>query len=114
MTGSPSILACSQKRAHPLSCAARTIVGADDGAVYDLVPDDDALFGAKSADPTTDSDIAGTSSVVEEDEPGAKRSRLADEWSESESDGDSDDDGGDDFESTSDNDGQKTLLGYFT
>ena len=48
---------------------------------------------------------------MEEDEPGAKRSRLADEWSESESDDDSDDDGGDDLVSTSDNDGQKPSLG---
>ena len=47
---------------------------------------------------------------MEEDEPGAKRSRLADEWSESKSDGGSDDDGGDDFESTSDDDGQKPCL----
>ena len=44
---------------------------------------------------------------MEEGEPGAKRSRLADEWSESGSDGDSDDDGGDDLESTSDDNGQK-------
>ena len=36
--------------------------------------------------------------------------RLADEWSESESDDDSDDDRGDDFESTSDDDGQKPCL----
>ena len=100
----------SQKRAHPSGCAAPTIVGADDGVVHDLAPDDDALFGAKSADPTSDSDTAGTSSVVEEDEPGAKRSRLADEWSESESDDDSDDDGGDDFESISDDDRQKPCL----
>ena len=47
---------------------------------------------------------------MEEDEPGAKRSRLADEWSESESDDDSNDDGGDDLVSTSDNDGQKPSL----
>ena len=67
--------AAGQKRAHPSSCGARTIVGADDGVVQDLVPDDDALFGAKSADPTSNSDSASTSSVVEEDEPGAKRSR---------------------------------------
>ena len=110
MTGSPSILTRSQKRAHPSSCALRIIVGGDDGVVQDLVPNDDALFGAKSADPTSNSDSAGTSNVVEEDEPGAKRSRLADEWSESESDDDSDDDGGDDFESTSDDDGQKPCL----
>ena len=47
---------------------------------------------------------------MEEDEPGAKRPRLTDEWSESESDDDSDDDGGDDLKSTSDNDGQKPSL----
>ena len=113
VTGSPSILTRSQKRAHPSSCALRIIVGADDGVVQDLVPDDDTLFGAKSADPTSDSDSTTTStrSRVEEDEPGAKRSRLADEWSESESDDDSDDDGGDDLVSTSDDDGQKPSLG---
>ena len=72
--------------------------------------DGDAIFGAKSADPTSDSDSTSNSAVVEEDESGAKRSRLADEWSESESDDDSDDDGGDDFESTSDDDGQKPCL----
>ena len=93
VTGYPSILTRSQKRAHPWSCALRIIVGADDGVVQDLVPDDDTLFGAKSADPTSDSDSPSTRSGVEEDEPGAKRSRLADEWSESESDDDSDDDG---------------------
>ena len=59
-----------------------------------------------SSDPTSDSDSASTSCVVEEDEPGAKRSRLADEWSESESD----DDGGDGLVSTSDDDGQKPSL----
>ena len=47
---------------------------------------------------------------MEKDEPHAKRSRLADEWSESESDDDSDDDGGDDFESISDDDGHKPCL----
>ena len=47
---------------------------------------------------------------MEEDEPGANRSRLADEWSESESEDDSGDDGGDDFVSTSDDDGQKPCL----
>ena len=73
VTGSPSMLTRSQKRAHPSSCATRTIVRADDGVVHDLVPDDNALFGAKSADPTSDSNSADTSSVVEEDEPGAKR-----------------------------------------
>ena len=57
---SPPILARSQKRARPSSCAARIIVGADDGVVQDVVPDDDALFGAKSADPTIDSDSAST------------------------------------------------------
>ena len=106
-TGSPLILTRSQKRAYSSSCAARTIVGADNGVDHDLVPDDDALFGAKPADLTSDSDSASTSSVVEEDEPGAKWSRLADEWNESKSDYDSDDDGGDDFESTSDDDTQK-------
>ena len=110
MTGSPSILTRSQKRAHPSICALRIIVGAGDGVVQDLVPDDDALFGAKSADPTSDSDSTSTSSGVEEDEPGAKRSRLVDEWSESESDDDSDDDGGDDLVSTSDDDSQKPSL----
>ena len=73
VTGSPSILTRSQKRAHPSSCTLRIIAGADDGVVQDLVPDDDALFGAKSADPTSNSDSAGPSNVVEEDEPGAKR-----------------------------------------
>ena len=48
VTGSPSILSRSQKRAHPSSCASRIIIGADDGVVQDLVPDDKALFGAKS------------------------------------------------------------------
>ena len=111
MTGSPSILTRNQKRAHPSSCGTRTIIGADDDVVQDLVPGDDALFGAKSADPTTsNSDSASTNSVVEEDEPGANTSRLADEWSKSESDDDSDDDGDDDFESTSDDDGQKPCL----
>ena len=110
VTGSPSILTLSQKRAHPSSCALRIIVGAGDDVVQDLVPDDDALFGAKSADPTSNSGSAGTSSGVEEDEPGAKRSRLADEWSEGESDNDGNDDGGDDLVSTSDDDGQKPWL----
>ena len=96
-TGSPSILTRSQKRAHSSSCAARTIVEADNGVNHDLVPNDDALFGAKSADLTSDSDSASASSVVEEDEPGEKWSRLADEWNESKSDYDSNDDGGDDF-----------------
>ena len=72
VTGSPSILTRSQKRAHPSSCALRIIVGADDGVVQDLVPDDDTLFGAKSADPTSDSDSTSTSSGVEGDEPGAE------------------------------------------
>ena len=36
----------------------------------------------------------------------AQRSRLANEWSESESDDDSNDDGGDDLVLTSDDDGQ--------
>ena len=103
--GSPSTLTRSQKRALPSSCAAQTIVGADDDVLHDMVPDEDALF-----DPTSNSDSAITSTVVEEDEPGAKRSRLADKWSESESYDDSDDDVGDDFESTSDDDGQKPCL----
>ena len=82
VTCSSSILIRSQKRARQSSSATRTIVGADDGVVHDLVPDDDALFGAISADPTSDLESAGTSSIVEEDEPGAKRSWLADEWSD--------------------------------
>ena len=110
MTGSPSILTRSQKRAHPSSCTARIIVGAEDCVVQGLVPDDDALFGAKSADPTSNSDSASTSIVVEEDEPGAKRSRLASEWSESKSEDDSGDDGGDDPEPTSGDEGQKRNL----
>ena len=72
VTDSPSILTRSQKRAHPSSCALRIIVGTDNGVVQDLVPDDDTLFGAKSADPTSDSDSTSTSSGVEEDEPGAE------------------------------------------
>ena len=47
---------------------------------------------------------------MEEDEPGAKRLWLADKWSKSEGDDDSDDDRSDDFESTSDDDGQKSCL----
>ena len=47
VTGSPSILTRRQKRAHLSICALRIIVGADHGVVQDLVPDDDALFGAK-------------------------------------------------------------------
>ena len=58
----------------------------------------------KSAHPTSYSDRTSTSSGLEEDEPGAKGSRLAEEWSENESDDDSDDDGGDDLVSTFDDD----------
>ena len=47
VTCSSSILIRSQKRARQSSSATRTIVGADNGVVHDLVPDDDALFGAK-------------------------------------------------------------------
>ena len=83
VTDSPSILTRSQKRAHPSSCALRIIVGDDEGVVQDLAPDNDALFGAKSADPTSESYSASTISGVEEDEPGAKRSQLDDERSES-------------------------------
>ena len=69
MTGSPPVLTRSQRQAHPSSCALRIIVGADDGVVQDLVPDDDALFGSESADPTSGSDSTSTGSGVEEDEP---------------------------------------------
>ena len=72
--------------------------------------DGDALFGAKPADPTSDSDSVSTCNVAEEDEPGVKWLRLADECSESESDDDSSDDGGDDLVSTFDDDGQKHSL----
>ena len=41
------LLTRSQKRARPSSCATRIIVGADDGVVQDVVPDDVAIFGAK-------------------------------------------------------------------
>ena len=47
---------------------------------------------------------------MEEDEPGVKWLRLADECSESKSDDDSNDDGGDNLVSTSDDDGQKHSL----
>ena len=96
-----------RKRAQPLRCALRIFVRGADGVFQYLVPDNDTLFGAKSADSTSDSNITSTTSGVEEDEPGAKRSQLADKWNESESDDDSDDDGGDDLVSTSDNDGHK-------
>ena len=75
-----------------------------------MVPDDDALFGAKPADPTSDSDSVSTCNVAEEDEPRVKGPRLADECSESESDDDSNDDGGDDLVSTYDDVGQKHSL----
>ena len=60
VTGSTPVLTHSQRRAHPSSCALRIIVGADDGVVQDLVPDDDALFGAELADPTSGSDSTST------------------------------------------------------
>ena len=58
------LLSRSQKRARPLSCATQITVGADDGVVQDVIPDDVALFGAKSADLTSDSDNSSTISVV--------------------------------------------------
>ena len=73
VTGSPSILTRSQNRAHPSICVLRIIVAAEDDVVQDMLPDDDALFGAKTADRTSDSDSTSTSSGVEEDEQGAKR-----------------------------------------
>ena len=110
MTGFPLILIRSQNRAHPLSCAARITVGADDVVIQDLVPDYFSLFVSKSSDSTSDSDSARSSSVVEEGESGAKRSWHAHELSESESDDDNDDDRGDDFGSTSNDDEQKPYL----